>query len=453
MTAAQKPNAAPTILVVDDEAVVRDSLRAWFRDDGYEVDVAEGAHRALELLGERAYDIALLDIKMPEVDGLALQARMRELCPETTVVMMTAYASVETAVQALKAGAYDYIVKPFDPDELSHLIERAHEHRSLQSENLRLKRSLEAVATPLPIVGVSPAMRHVVELIRKVAPTDATVLVQGPSGTGKELVARAVHAQSPRRYDPLVTVHCGALAEGVLESELFGHEKGAFTGASHLHQGKFEQADGGTIFLDEIGDIRPQVQVDLLRVLEEKRVTRVGGRRSVPVDFRVVAATNRDLRALTRTGEFREDLFWRLNVVPIDIPPLRERPEDVLPLAEHFLGELRRSMNRRDLRLSDEARERLQAYPWPGNARELQNAIERAVVLGSSPCVEVRDLPRYVREDPPQPPSTSLADVERAHVRAVLEDHDWNVTHAARALGIDRGTLYHKMHRFELARP
>ena len=443
-----------SVLVVDDEAIVRESLGGWFREDGYRVVTAPSAREALKLAAEGRFQLALVDIKMPGMDGLELQQRLSQAAPDLTVVVMTAFASVDTAVRALKQGAYDYIVKPFDPDELSLLVKRAQEHRSLVSENRLLKERLAAAALPSPIVGDSPGMRHVMQLVESVAPTDATVLVQGRSGTGKELVARALHAGSPRRFNPLVAVHCGALAEGVIESELFGHEKGAFTGAAFHHRGKFEQADGGTIFLDEIGEVTPKVQVELLRVLEEKRVTRVGGRESVAVDFRVVAATNRDLEAMVADGRFREDLYWRLNVVAITIPPLTERREDVRTLAEHFLARFARQMNIKELSFAPEALAAIEAHSWPGNVRELQNAIERAVVLGKPPVVRREDLPSsVVAANRARPAGRTLEDVERAHVEAVLAECGWNITHAATVLDVDRGTLYNKIQRFGLAKP
>jgi len=445
-------NRPLTILVVDDEPIVRQSLGEWFREDGYKVDVAENARAGLKLVAENTYDIALIDIKMPGVDGIELQARLREAAPELSVIMMTAYASVETAVKALKNGAYDYIVKPFDPEELSLLVKRAHEHRSLEQENVRLKESLEAVGEKARIVGDSPAMKRVLDLVASVAPTDATVLVQGESGTGKELVAKAIHAASPRRFNPLVAVHCGALAEGVLESELFGHEKGAFTGARASHKGKFEQADGGTVFLDEIGDIGPRVQVDLLRVVEEKCVTRVGGKGSIPIDFRIVAATNRDLEAMVKNGSFREDLYYRLNVVGIEIPPLRERTQDIPTLAGYFLQRFSTERSQRLCTFSDEAMEMLGAYHWPGNARELQNAVERAVVLGKPPVLQATDLPHYVRRAEPRSAPRSLAEVQRLHILGVLEENDWNITKAARILAVDRSTLYGKIKKYGLER-
>ncbi len=452
MTLVETAAKKLAILVVDDELIVRESLGAWFREDGYKVDTAENARDALRLSAEGRYDVAFLDIKMPGIDGLELQAKLRESVPDLAVVVMTAYASVDSAVRALKAGAQDYIVKPFDPEQLSALLRRIEETRALRSENVRLKSALDRAAAP-PIIGDSPAMRRVLEVIASVARTDATVLIHGESGTGKELVARAIHQQSARRYNPLVAVHCGALAEGILESELFGHEKGAFTGAAYHHKGKFEQADGGTVFLDEIGEISPKVQVELLRVLEEKRVTRVGGKSSIPVDFRVIAATHRDLRALAKAGEFREDLFWRLDVVSVEIPPLRDRREDIPLLARHFTEQLGRSMNRKNLRITPEALEALKECDWPGNVRELQNAIERAIVLGRKDVIDAKDLPTRPAGGAPAASARSLQELERAHIRKTLDETNWNITHAAAILEVDRGTLYNKIRKYELAKP
>jgi DNA-binding NtrC family response regulator len=431
---------------------VRYSLAGWFREDGHQAEVARDAREALHLLASHTYDIALVDIKMPGMDGLELQSRLAASHPDMTLIIMTAYASVESAVQALKAGAYDYITKPFDPDDLSLLIRRAGEHRSLRAENLRLKENLEVIGAPSPIIGQSPAIQKVLSLVQTVSGSDATVLITGESGTGKELVARAIHAGSGRRYNPMVVVNCGALPEGILESELFGHEAGAFTGARYRRKGKFEAAAGGTIFLDEIGDVTPHVQVELLRVLEEKTVTRLGGNTPIPVDFRIIAATNKDLQERVKSGEFREELFWRLNVFVIDIPPLRERPEDVAPLAEHFLARFCRSMSRRDMKLSPAALAALQAYTWPGNVRELQNAIERAVVVGTPPAIEVADLPLRVSGAPARPGPGSLSECEKAHIQSVLESAGWNITRAARILEVDRVTLYNKIRKYELKR-
>jgi DNA-binding NtrC family response regulator len=448
------PKTALRIIIVDDETIVRDSLGDWFRQDGHHVDVAESARDALRLAAAYRYDIAFLDIKMPGMDGLELQSRLTAADPEITVVVMTAYASVDTAVKAMKAGAYDYIVKPFDPDELSMLVRRAAEHRSLRAENLRLKRSIDSATAPPPLLGSSPAMKHVVDLVTTVSASDSTVLITGESGTGKEVVARAIHAASARRYNPMVVVNCGALPEGILESELFGHEAGSFTGARGRHKGKFETAEGGTVFLDEIGEVSAKVQVELLRVLEEKVVTRLGGTSPVPVDFRTIAATNRDLTEAVREGLFREDLYWRLNVVHIHIPPLRERPEDVPVLAEHFLARFVQVMSRKSMRFAADALSALSSYPWPGNVRELQNAIERAVVVGSGDVIRAADLPlrvTAVSADGPRP--GSLAEAERAHVQSVLDASGWNITRAARVLEIDRVTLYNKIRKYDLKKP
>jgi DNA-binding NtrC family response regulator len=453
MSASAAPGTL-RILIVDDETIVRDSLSAWFRQDGHKVDVAEGGKEALRLVTASRYDMAFLDIKMPGMDGLELQARLVAADPELSIVLMTAYASVETAVKAMKNGAYDYIVKPFDPDDLSLLVKRAAEHRSLRAENLRLKQSLESAVAPPPFLGASPAMRHVLELVQNVAQSDSTVMITGESGTGKEVVARAIHAASPRRLNPMVVVNCGALPEGILESELFGHEAGSFTGARARHKGKFEAAEGGTVFLDEIGDVSPKVQVELLRVLDEKAVTRLGGTTPVAVDFRTICATNRDLQQAVRDGGFREDLYWRLNVVQIHIPPLRERPEDVPVLAEHFLARFAQSMSRRPMRFSPEAMDALAAYAWPGNVRELQNAIERAVVIGRGEVVRAADLPLRVTQGQAAGSAPgSLAEAERAHVLSVLEANGWNITRAARVLDVDRVTLYNKIRKYELKRP
>jgi DNA-binding NtrC family response regulator len=449
---AEAARPSPRLLVVDDETIVRESLASWFRQEGHEVATAENGKQALRLCAESRFDIALVDIRMPGLDGLELQARLAAADPELTIILMTAYASVDSAVRAMKAGAYDYIVKPFDPDDLSLLVKRAAEHRSLRAENVRLKKSFESLTAPPPLLGSSPAMKKVAEMVAAVAVSDATVLILGESGTGKELVARAVHAGSPRRYNPLVVVNCGALPEGTLESELFGHEAGAFTGAVARHKGKFEVAEGGTVFLDEIGDVSPKVQVELLHVLEQKTVTRLGGNTEIPVDFRVIAATNRDLPALVAAGTFREDLYWRLNVFTIQIPPLRERRDDVPLLAEHFLKRFAQAMSRKPKALSPEALAALQSYPWPGNVRELQNAMERAVVIGSGPLVEPEDLPLHISKPPNGGGAGSLAEMEREHIQGVLDAQGWNITHAARVLGVDRATLYSKIRRYELSK-
>src|ERR1700758_2055401 len=331
-TAIESATAIKTkgkILIVDDELVVRDSLGKWFTSEGFSAKPVGGAREALDAIQHAEYDIALLDIKMPGMDGMELQARFCEADPDLTLIIMTGYASVDTAVQALKRGAYDYITKPVDPDELSHLVANALEHKRARVEVARVRENLQEAVPGTELIGRSPAMRKVTELIEMVAPTEATVLITGESGTGKEVVARAIHAAGPRRYMPMVTIHCGALTETLLESELFGHEKGAFTGAQYRKKGKFEVADGGTVFLDEISDISLKTQTDLLRVLQEHEIVRVGGTTPIKVDFRCVAATNKNLEQLIEEGKFRPDLFYRLNVFRIELPAPRDRRDDI----------------------------------------------------------------------------------------------------------------------------
>jgi len=442
------------ILVVDDEAVVRSSLEQWFKEEGCVVETAASGKEALAKLAESDWDIFLLDIRMPGMDGLELQQRIREAHPEAVVIVMTAYASVETAVQAMKQGAHDYITKPFDPEALERMVRAAVEKRRLQKENVQLKRTLEELEQFSEIVGRSAAIQRVHEMILTVAGTDATVLIRGESGTGKELVARAIHAYSSRRYMPIVVVNCGALPEGVLESELFGHERGAFTGAQYRRKGKFEMADGGSLFLDEIGDVSLKTQMDLLRVLDEKAIYRVGGNVMIPVDFRTIAATNRDLEAAVAEKRFREDLYYRLNVFTIQIPPLRERREDIPVLAEHFLRRFARSMNRPLEGFSPEAMRLLSERDWMGNVRELQNAIERAAVVRPGGLVQPEDFPFLERTDAGQTaPGKSLSDLEKLHIQRVLKETGWNISQAARLLEIDRVTLYNKMRKYGIERP
>ena len=437
------------ILVVDDEQHVRNSLATWFREEGYDVSVAAGGKEALATLTREGTNILLVDIKMPGMDGLELQHKVRELAPDATIIIMTAYASVETAVQALKDGAYDYIVKPFDPESVSRLVRKAAERYSLLAENRSLRERL-AGATPTMVTSGSPAMAKVLELVEQVAPADTSVLITGESGTGKELVAHLIHAKSSRRFGPFVVENCGALAEGVLESELFGHERGAFTGAVARRRGKIELADEGTLFLDEIGDVPPKVQVDLLRVLQDRLITRVGGNTPTPVNFRLVTATHRDLEAEVAAGRFRDDFYFRINVFTIPLPPLRERPEDIPALAEHFLKHFTTQMNRRISGFTPEAMAALVAYPWPGNVRELQNAIERAIVMCKGERIEANNFPFAV---PPAAADVSLSAMEAAHIRQVLAANSYNVAQAARALDIDRVTLYNKMKKYGIERP
>ena len=449
-----------SILIVDDEPSVRDSLRRWFQDDGYEVGTAEGANDALTRLADRRWDLALVDIRMRGTDGIELQRRMREIDPELIVIIMTGYASVDTAVAALKNGAYDYITKPLDPDDVAHLVTNALSHRRTKEDNVRMQGVIAAHSVqPSSIIGKSAAMLKVYNAIETVGPTDATVLITGESGTGKELVARAIHTASARRFHPFVAIHCGALTDTLLESELFGHEKGAFTGAQYRKKGKFEMAEGGTVFLDEIGDISVKTQTDLLRVLQEHEIPRVGGHQPIKVDFRCVAATNRPLEEMMADGRFRADLFYRLNVFRLELPPLRERPEDIALLVEFFVRKYASQMNKKIRGLTAAAMARLQQHAWPGNVRELENAIERAIVVAHDAELHEEDFglkPTAAVEKSiltPQPAaSRSLDEMEKAHILRVLEECHFNQTRAAELLHIDRVTLHNKLKKYGWSR-
>jgi len=437
------------ILIVDDELVVRDSLERWFRSEGYEAYATANAKEALEV-ADRNWDLALVDIKMPGMDGLQLQQRLKEAEPDCVIIIMTGYATVETAVEALKHGAYDYLAKPIDPDALVHMVEKALEHRRTRRDVARLQETLSSVFPNTSLVAKSPGMKAVLEMIEVVAPTDATVLITGESGTGKEVVARAIHAASPRRLMPMVTIHCGALSETLLESELFGHERGAFTGAQFRKKGKFEVADGGTVFLDEIGDISLKTQSDLMRVLQEKEIVRVGSTQPIHVDFRCVAATNKDLEPLIEAHTFRSDLYYRLKVVSLHLPPLRERREDIPPLVEHFLHKFCSAMNRAELpRVAPEAMDLLLRHDWPGNVRELENAVERAMVVERGAEIKPGDF-SFQWHAALVPNGRTLEDVERIHIEHVWGESGGNHSHAARVLGIDRTTLYKKLKRYGL---
>jgi DNA-binding NtrC family response regulator len=439
------------ILIVDDERSVRKSLQEWFLEDGFGVETAEDGPQALRAMDSGPFDIYIVDLKMPGMDGITLQKRIQEGDKDATVIILTAYASVETAVKALKQGAFDYVTKPVDPDELSNLVGNALRQKELSEENVRLKEQVSEMTLPTPIIAESPGMKRILEMIRSVAETDSTVVILGESGTGKELMARAIHSQSKRRFAPIIAVSCGAIPETLLESELFGHEKGAFTGAQYRRKGKIELAHGGTLFLDEIGDITPKMQVDLLRVLETRTFTRLGGNKEIESDFRLVCATNRNLERRVEEGHFREDLYYRIKVFSLEIPPLRERHEDILPLARHFVTRYARSMGRAEKGLNPEAMELLKSYRWPGNVRELENAIERAMVIGKEAEIRPRDLPLRV-ENGSQPDGASLEAMEREHIIRVLREMEGNVTRSARTLGIDRATLYNKMKKYGIQR-
>lgn len=437
-----------SILIVDDERSVRDSLYNWFIEDGYRVECAENAKVALTMLESDSFDIILADIKMPGMDGLEMLRRIKSLKKESIVIVMTAFATVDTAVQALKDGAFDYVTKPFDPDDLSHLIRNASKQILLSEENETLKERVVSLENVEDLIGNSRAMQEVLKEVESVAQSNSSVIITGESGTGKELIARAIHSNSPRRFFPLVSVHCGALTESLLESELFGHEKGAFTGAVYNRKGRFEMADGGTIFLDEIATISTKMQVELLRVLESKSFIRVGGNKEITSDFRVICATNRDLKKMVETGTFREDLYYRLNVVNIHIPPLRERTEDIPLLVDYFIRKYCTSMNKLPVTLEASALKRLQEFDFPGNIRELENMVERAIVIGNGKKITLKDLP--LQKTILTNTMESLDDVEKNHILQTLTNHEWNITRTAKALKVDRVTLYNKIKKYNL---
>ncbi|KAB2880430.1 sigma-54-dependent Fis family transcriptional regulator [bacterium] len=441
------------LLVVDDEKIVRESLHHWFEEEGYLVDTADRAEDALNKFDKGKYDLCLLDMKMPGMSGLDLLKKMKQIDPDSIVILITAYASVSSAIKALKDGAYDYITKPVDPEELEHLVKKAVEQKKLRNENDQLKENIEEIIRPDNLIGESAQMKKIYELINTVAQTDTTVLIRGESGTGKELVAKAIHMNSKRKYFPIVTVTCGTLEETILGSELFGYEKGAFAGAHHRRKGKFEMADGGTIFLDEIGSISTKLQIDLLRVLESRQFTRVGGSETLSSDFRIIAATNELLDEKVKAGKFREDLYYRLNIFTIVIPPLRERKEDIAVLSEYFVSKFAVAMNKNNKKFCPDAMDFMIKYDWPGNVRELENAVERAMVVGKSETIQVDDLPFHVSQNVQYDDTNlSLSAMERKHIKNILDKNHWNISRSAEVLQIDRVTLYHKIEKYGFRR-
>lgn len=438
------------LLLVEDDDEFRETCALWMSRNGHTVTEAPDAHQALRICQGRQFDVAVVDLNMPGMNGLELLDRLREENVETQVLMLTGQATVETAVQAMKLGAYDYLSKPFPLPELEKRCRLAFDRGRLQKENAQLKQVIARSRPKARMIGDSPQMQQVLRLIERAGPTDKSILIQGESGTGKELVARGLQVSSLRADRPFVTINCAALPEQLVESELFGHEKGAFTGATATTPGLFEVADGGTIFIDEIGEMPLGLQPKLLRVLEDGSLRRVGSHKERRVDVRLIAATNRNLGEMAAEGKFREDLYYRINVLTIELPPLRERKGDVDKLIDHFLGE--------DWRISGEAHDVLCRYHWPGNVRQLINVIERATILAEDGCVQLEDLPREITGSDAEPVtvaavvrnSEKLEDLERAHVLQVLHAHGGNKAQAARALGIHRRKLYRLLERFDI---
>jgi len=441
------------IFIVDDELVMRKSLSGWLERDGYEVDTAESGEEAIEKLKETRFDLLLVDIKMEGISGLDVLKHVRENDPDVAVVMITAYGSISTAIEAMKNGAYDYLLKPFDPDELGVLIEKIVEQQAQARENLFLKEQYKERTRFESMIGQSKPMQEVFNLIQDVAPMDSTVLITGETGTGKGLAAKAIHTNSPRSNGPFVLVNCGAIPEHLMESELFGHQRGAFTDAKETKKGRLELAHDGTLLLDEIGEISMRMQIDLLRVLEDRVFYRVGGTQPIEVDFRVIAATNRNLEAAIKNEIFREDLYYRLNVITFQMPPLRDRKEDIPLLAEHFLRRFSQETNKPVDKISRAAIDEMMLYEWPGNVRELENAIERAVVVGKEREIRPENLPFRRSDDPTFIPQNALKDIEKAHIKKMLDNNQWNIAKSSKILGIDRTTLYTKIKRYNIKKP
>jgi DNA-binding NtrC family response regulator len=436
------------VLIVDDELIMRESLAAWLERDGYNVESVASGEEALEKLKHTRFDIMLVDIKMEGMSGLEVLKQVTTNDPDVAVVMITAYGSIATAIEAMKSGAEDYLLKPFDPNELGMLIEKIIVRQAQTRENLFLREQYKERTRFESMIGQSQPMQKIFELIQDIAPMDSTVLITGETGTGKGLAAKAIHTNSPRCEGPFVVVNCGAIPENLMESELFGHQKGAFTDARKTKKGRLEMAHGGTLFLDEIGEISMRMQIDLLRVLEDRIFYRVGGTQPIEADFRVIAATNRDLKTAIKEEHFREDLYYRLNVISFKMPPLRERKEDIPLLAEHFMRRFAQEANKTVDRIHRGAMDEMMLYEWPGNVRELENAIERAVVVGKERGIRPEELPFFNVEHTVCAADSSLQALEQAHIQRILDANQWNITRCAKILGVDRSTLYAKMKKY-----
>lgn len=449
----EEPMGNTKILIVDDELIMRESLAGWLVRDGHHVETVASGEKALAAIGVTRFDILLIDIKMEGMNGLEVLRRIKETDPDTAVVMITAYGSIPSAIEAMKNGAYDYLLKPFDPNELGVIIEKIIEHQAQARENLFLREEVKDRSRFESMIGQSKPMQEIFDLIQDVAPMDSTVLITGETGTGKGLAAKAIHSNSPRSGGPFVAVNCGAVPEHLMESELFGHQKGAFTDAKETKKGRLELAHGGTLFLDEIGEISMRMQIDLLRILEDGVFYRVGGTQPMEADFRVLAATNLNPQEEIKKGKFREDLYYRINVISFKMPALRERKEDIPLLAEHFLYRFSQETNRAIDKISREAMDEMMLYEWPGNVRELENALERAVVVGKTREIVPRDLPIFRPHDLQPDIGDSLREIEKEHITKVLDNNGWNITRSSRLLGIDRSTLYNKIRRYHIRRP
>jgi DNA-binding NtrC family response regulator len=442
------------LLIVDDELVIRESLGGWLRRDGYHVSCVASGEEALDTLKVHGFDVILLDIQMDGISGMEVLTHVKEDYPDIDVIMITAFGSIPSAVTAMKSHAFDYLLKPFDPDELGVLIKKIMDHRARKKENIFLRAEVEQRTRFESMLGQSIAMQKVFGLIHDIRESYATVLITGETGSGKGLAAKAIHSNSRAKEGPFVSVNCGAIPEHIMESELFGHRKGAFTDAKENRRGRLELANGGTLFLDEIGEISMRMQIDLLQVLEDKVFYKVGGTQPLTADFRVIAATNADLTRAIQNKTFREDLFYRLNVISFTMPPLRERKEDIPILAQHFLVQFTQEVNRGVERISRDAMDELMLHEWPGNVRELSNAIERAVVVCKTRTITPFDLPiGSSLEEELAERYASLGEMEKQHILKILDQSEWNISKSAAILGIDRSTLYNKIKRYHLISP
>lgn len=443
------------ILIVDDEEVIRSSLGDWLRESGYYVDTAEDGYKGFQMIQYNEYDLALVDLKMPGIDGLELLKKSLKIRASLPIVIITGFATVDSAVIAMKHGAADYVMKPFNSEEISLVIEKILERQRLIRENVKLRKALTKRFSFQDIIGKSPAMNKVFDMVRVVAPTRSTILIRGESGTGKELIARAIHALSPRSRRSFIAAACGAMPETLLEAELFGYEKGAFTGATTSRMGRIQMADHGTLFLDEIGDVSVKTQVDLLRFLQEREFRSIGGKKLIRVDIRIIAATNKDIETMVRSGEFREDLYYRLNVITVNVPPLRERKGDIRLLIAHFLDQLALATGKQVGRISADAMKVLIDYEWPGNVRQLENALEHALIVAKSPDITLHDLPGYLVSESNADfggHTLPLSAVEKKYIEQVLRDNHWNIKRSAEILDINRVTLYNKIKYYNIPR-
>ena len=442
-----------SIMIVDDEPIVRESFLHWFERLGYRVETAASGFEALEKLKQFGFDVLFVDIKMPGMNGIELLGKVKEEYPDTIVIIITAYGSIDTAVEAMKEGAADYLLKPFKPEQLSLVMEKVFNQKKLITEYEYLKGRLDKISRFDNIIGQSSAMQKIFDLIQEVAQSDSSILIVGETGTGKELIAKAIHAKSRRAQHPFIAINCGAMPDSLLESELFGYQKGAFTGATQPRKGFLEIVSGGTLFLDEIGETSHKMQVDLLRVLEEKKITRLGDRSPLDVDFRLISATGRDLEEEIKKGKFREDFFYRIHVITIPVPTLRNRKDDIPLLLEHFIEKYSQETTKKVDHVSRDAMTLLQDYDWPGNVRELGNAVERAVVLSKSRTLGKEDFSFLCSSKIRSAGSRSLREREKAYIENVLDDCDWNVTKAAKILKVNRVSLHKMINRHGLKRP